>query len=1710
MPDPLAPPPADDFQGVHNQHLKNALPQWIKTASGVRVQALKDTPRHTARPYPQASNHPQIKAAVTAQWHSQNSLDQTFRDLNNLHAFAEPLLKNALINYGEIDVKSTFIRLYSKANLAWWVHDSTEGVTSRTVSLLDAALHNFAGAERFVDHAFLSAEDPRGQRDILTLRHRNTGAVLTAEHFKGICRALDIGARYQVQLKEALGFNDRACARALRLAVIANQKNALSVAAHLALAKGDIQQDAHTAMLQLIADQAAHLDGRRLTPYTLSLMDIALTGIVVFCPSPDSPLHLGRLLAYVPEDPEHPLKEYPSPAAFMQELTRQLRDTPRYQLFFSQFVAQAQRGYFFADLNARLSQVRWHQKAATDPGPTWKDTPVDRPNLQFRLLDIADDYQNRSSVSSDNDLWNNQYRRKLNKVLNDAQELAVSTALADRHARWAWWDNLEKILSDILNAALLVITPFVPVLGELMLAYTAYQLADEVFEGIVDWSEGQGLEATQHLLDVLGSIEQFALFAAGSALGSLARVKLSAFVEGLKPVEMPDGTQRLWNPDLAPYALKNIELPPGTKPDSRGLHQHQGKQILPLNNTHYEVRTMDDNGPHRIPHPERPHAYAPTVVFNEHGTFVHEADQPRSWDSTTLMRRLGQRTQPFSDIELRQIRRVSATDDDTLRGVYLYNQPPPPLLEATLKRYEAWQVAKDAVETLRTGKPLPPDPSSAWFEQTVTELPGWPENTALQVFTRADLTGDSRTYSKPGATPTATLHISLGEVMAGELPQRVLGFLDDTAVGTLLGRDVPGAERVQALRDQLADYVKTQTEDISTYVQQIKDQSSDPFVRLLRQSLPDLDAGLAHTVIQAATPAEREAMGEQHLPLRLLNQAQELSFAADANQAYAGFYAPWPVTPGTERMALNTLKLHSDAFADLHLQIRDQTLDGPLRCEVGPENASQRRILVRKNRLGYEVFDQTRQRLNGLNDLYESLLHAVPVPGRKPGQGAELKRWLMEKLHALAERRRVLAKPPQRTTASRETSQLLSGPGASRHQPTAAQTQVAHSREVMQLLFPSMSEQQLQRFIDNIGTEQLRTVLNQLTDEKHWLRTTLETWKRAPGQHPKDSRAYRADKAARHFVADKLYRCWEDRMAEHTDAWGHVQQGAELDLRGIALPERLPDLRRGFRHVTRLVMTYSNFSEAHSDFLLGFPALRSLDLSHNQLDEFPTAIGDMRFLKHLDLSDNLIELDATDKRRLANLRRMEHLVLENNPLHLAPDISRMPNLRSLLLSRTRISTWPEGVFSRAVGRDFLLDLRDNRIEWVPEFPAGSPQAETVARTRLDRSALPNEQRLRFESYRLAAGLDPNRTYDPRGDSSYWLEAMDPQLHDYRKLLWDKLEQEHGSQGLFEVIKSLELHDPAQTLEDQQRLQVNRTELTQRVWQLILAANVDTPLRETLFKLSSFPGLCADGGAQIFNNMGIEVLATEAQRYSFSDRERADRLVTLAKGRAHLRQLEKIIQADIAQRLKPVDQGGLGQRLRADMRDGVPGEVDEVEVYLAYQTSLAAKLDLPWLSDHMLYRLTANVRQEQIDTAYATVLELSEGDGLVNQMLLEPYWEQYLRDSHDREYRDNEQRYTEQFFKLDELQEAQAQWAGSQDLDPVQKAALKQRLKRLADELEVPESVVFSGNDMSDDVYNRLLNDLGYSEKQWLRRLTREALANATGLSNRRVIEPTHL
>ncbi|WP_163011022.1 NEL-type E3 ubiquitin ligase domain-containing protein, partial [Pseudomonas viridiflava] len=141
-----------------------------------------------------------------------------------------------------------------------------------------------------------------------------------------------------------------------------------------------------------------------------------------------------------------------------------------------------------------------------------------------------------------------------------------------------------------------------------------------------------------------------------------------------------------------------------------------------------------------------------------------------------------------------------------------------------------------------------------------------------------------------------------------------------------------------------------------------------------------------------------------------------------------------------------------------------------------------------------------------------------------------------------------------------------------------------------------------------------------------------------------------------------------------------------------------------------------------------------------------------------------------------------------------------------------------------------------------------------------------------------------------------------------------------------------------------------------------------------------------------------------------------------------------------------DQGGLGQRFGSDVRAGVPGKIDEVDVHLAHQTSLADRLDLPWLSDHMLYRVTANVRPERIEQALTSVMALGEGDGLVNQMLLEPWWEQHLRTAYERQCSDNEHEFGERFLALDDLQTEQAQWASADTLEAAERNRLRERLK----------------------------------------------------------------
>ncbi|MNR35625.1 hypothetical protein D3C85_1534860 [compost metagenome] len=132
----------------------------------------------------------------------------------------------------------------------------------------------------------------------------------------------------------------------------------------------------------------------------------------------------------------------------------------------------------------------------------------------------------------------------------------------------------------------------------------------------------------------------------------------------------------------------------------------------------------------------------------------------------------------------------------------------------------------------------------------------------------------------------------------------------------------------------------------------------------------------------------------------------------------------------------------------------------------------------------------------------------------------------------------------------------------------------------------------------------------------------------------------------------------------------------------------------------------------------------------------------------------------------------------------------------------------------------------------------------------------------------------------------------------------------------------------------------------------------------------------------------------------------------------------------------------------------------------------------------------------IDGAYDTVLSLEKDDGLVNKMLELDFWERFLCETYPSQFEENKQVYLGKSERLDTLRSTQLEWVNSTQLTTTQRTELRNRLIGLMNGFSIQQDIVFSGTPISEDIYNRLLIDLGDEEKELSRRLTREAMTRA--------------
>ncbi len=1286
----------------HYQHLASALPSWLTQASTDK----RDTLRRTRPGQPAGftllakTRHQQMTALTSQHWTAQNLLEQTLSGLQDANRFATPILQAEILKrFGlELDVSQTFMRLYLSAHIPW-LRLKSGAARTWTVSLLAAALHNFEESETG-DDAFEAAstylQPPTADGQFTALPQVLQRMPIAS--FTRMCRELDLGARYKAHLQEQLAINDPARATTLQSQVQACQKSAFAASLHMASLQGLI--DPGLGMLiNGVADGLPHLrlHGQEWHCHDLTIMGARLTGITLFAPDLEQASAAVKVVAYIPDDPHHPIKQYPSAAAFAQELVERLRNDD-YQQFFSRFINHEDRGHFFGQLNNRLGKITWQPVPAADPRPTWRYAPTERPDLQL------------ASIPINGALWNHLYQRAFDKILNDAEVIAVSTVRVDQKARWALWDSFIEIASTLLEIAAFVVAPFIPFAGELMLAYMAYQLLDDTFEAVIDWAEGKSLEAFEHFMAVIESVVQAGTFAVGGTIvaGEL-RAALPAstleFFDRCNLVKTPSEQSRYWEPDLGAYEHPDA-VAQDSQPDARGLHEQQGKKLMVLNDKPYAVSENPLSKELAIDHPTRVDAYKPRLEHRGSGAWKTELDQPLTWDRTTLLRRLDPDMERFPAQTRERMLEISGCNEDTLRKIHVEGEQTPALLADTLQRFKIDQDIQRFIDQLSSSDPAQyraADPSGQL--QLLQRHGDWPADKGLRLI---DGTGQTLWQSPDPTLPMTELDTR--HLHEGDLLQSVLLTLTDEQIRTLTGEAFGAAhstlaQRAQRLRRTLADLATRHRQSLFADRYRPLQHGASALQQKLIDAQPGLPKTLAQALLDTASDIERQQLQRGTTSERLAALSQEAALQTRVTRAYEGLELRSTADNlDTDRLVLHTLEQLPDWSGQLRLEVRQYTDQGTLLDSIGEPDAPWRKVLVLTTQGSYQAFDAEGLQLHGEDSLYASLLHALPDSERTAldmhiDETEKLRQQIRD--HALDRRalRSLLANQPLlKPSYDPSIMRLLGGTDGYHLLRPETPTLQAHAHQ----LLPDLPAEQLQAFVEHLQRQPggPRAELTRLFTEHAHINTTLNAWiDDIPLVDPHTRIRLSAEQSS---TQKYNRRQWRNELL-----YGWRQQTAlvdpldpEIDI-SFAQPiiGDLPRLNLKFERVGSLTVDGHASTRGVNGFLQSFHGLRRLALRNLELGRVPEAITQSPQLDELILSDCAITLTPDGLATLQAQTRLSALDLYKNPLGLTPSVESMPLLNYLDLSETAIGHFPHGLLNRPQLRTALLN--NNRIQSLP-------------------------------------------------------------------------------------------------------------------------------------------------------------------------------------------------------------------------------------------------------------------------------------------------------------------------------------------------------------------------------------------------------------------------
>lgn len=550
-----------------------------------------------------------------------------------------------------------------------------------------------------------------------------------------------------------------------------------------------------------------------------------------------------------------------------------------------------------------------------------------------------------------------------------------------------------------------------------------------------------------------------------------------------------------------------------------------------------------------------------------------------------------------------------------------------------------------------------------------------------------------------------------------------------------------------------------------------QDDVVDEATRPLRQAFPSLHRLAAQQILDEATAAQRNQLADSgRVPFAMALVARQRVVRIRVARVGEGLWIDAPQTLDFARAVLKIVQGLPGVAADKGWHL----IDAQGRWALPPDTGQTDAVSVLYQDGAFWLRDAKGNDQSAPGELFQTLADtfssqerdamAIEAPFAANLRRAVAARWTAQRQDIAtlfgADRPAPAFVLPTRLDDGRIGYPLAGGRrlfGA--HPPAALPTRLAQ-------LCTGASDDQIARWLNAAGAEDGATAIGEFERQLKRLKTSLTHWQR---------------RGALKFEWLERYGFRKTLIAR----WRHVVLGRYLNLElpntlwdyelGIA---QLPDLPETivFPHITQLSFRDSELTSISPEFLRAFPNLKGLELTNGELRKISLPAFLRQQLTSLDLSGNRIRLDAEQVAELESCSALVYLNLSDNPLKADFSISRMPELRSLMLCSTRLTTLPDGVLTHP--KLSRLELIDSTIT---TFPAGFWSASIVrtGRFRIGRSG---EAERRW--------YDPEDILNPVPKRYLWQDAVDLPDRSDMATLWQSLEEMPGSHDYFNLLARL--------------------------------------------------------------------------------------------------------------------------------------------------------------------------------------------------------------------------------------------------------------------------------------------------------------------------------